>query len=137
MSDVERNAPAPFGRDSPDAPAGCNRWLAIASTVSWVWTVLCVLIVGSILVGLGLSGHSPGGLVLALSVGPVVLLLIASGASAFGIRHARKPYNWIAVVTSCAWMLWLVLTPMKVTPVGLVLQSVVFVIVAIHWRKFE
>ncbi len=107
MSRVETSTPARSEEpDQPERPASPNRWLGLASTMTWIrvgivaFITACVVFyqvfaawnarfhpIPSTVSNSGVGSYWPVALIAALAVSTVL--------SARGLRHARKPYNWL------------------------------------------
>jgi hypothetical protein len=123
------------GHRAPARPA--NKWLAIASTISWLWTALILMVVASIIVALVLAGdEAPAPPIVESAV--LILLAILNAVGAFGVRKAKSPYQVVAVLSSvAAWIGNLLVWRVKVSGVSILINLAVLAIVLLQWRRFE
>jgi len=112
-------------------PARAGRWLKVASTLSALWGALMLLVS----IAVAIPNVARGGNVVPMIV-PFVLA-VASGAAAWGIRSARSPYHRLALGASASWIAFLFMVPLKVSLVGIALNTVVAGLVATSWRRFR
>lgn len=137
MQDASPLRPEPLESNGHRAPARpTNKWLAIASTIAWLWTGLILTVVASISAALVLAGNeAPAPPIVEFAF--LILLAILNAVAAFGVRKAKSPYQIVAVLSSVAWIGVLLVWRVKVSGVGILINLAVLAIVVMQWRRFE
>ncbi len=118
----------------PTESKGRNIWLSMASTILWVWTVLIVVSQAFLVVGI-VSMHTVDVLTLMFCSG-LIVMGIASGVGAVGIRRSKRPYNFVALFSTLAWISALCFLHVRVSVVGVLLNVAVLILVLVQWRRF-
>lgn len=115
---------------------GKSRWLAVASTISWVWGVILALISISLLVPM-LAGNIPAtGPNLVFALTPLLLAAFA-GFNGVGLRRQRKPYYVIAIVTTLAAVVLLYLLGVGLSIPGILLNIAILGVVLANTKRFS
>jgi len=134
MLDADKPSSAPPTPGDNGAPAR-NKWLAVASTISWLWAALTVL--GEVAVVIPLlvdpQARIGGGWVIIIVM---IVLGVVTGVGAFGIRKEESPYNFVAAFACVAWVVVLLGSSAWMNLIGLLINLSVLAIVISQWRRF-
>jgi hypothetical protein len=115
---------------------GKSRWLAIVSTISWVWGAILALISISLFVPM-LAGSIPAtGPDLVFALTPLLLAVFA-GVNGIGLRRQRKPYYVIAIVTTLATIVLLYFLRVGLSLPGIFLNICILGVVLANTKRFS
>jgi hypothetical protein len=110
---------------------GSPRELKIASTLSWFWGIL--LLVSSIALGMPMVLQG-GPLVLPMLLVVLAILFCVAG---HGVRKQRLYASWLAVLSSVASCILLLLLRFQISPIGILIGLVVTILVIRNWKSFH
>ena len=114
-----------------DQNLSSRRELKIASTLSWLWGIL--LLVSSVALGIPMASQG-GPLVLPVLLVVLAILFCVAG---HGVRKQRLYASWLAVVSSIASSILLLLLRFSISPVGILIGLVVTILVIKNWKSFH
>jgi hypothetical protein len=104
--------------------------LSVASVLGYGWAAVMLLVT----IAVTIPALAAGGRGAAPMAVPAVLS-IASAAGAYGVRRARWPY--FALGASTGWIAFLLLVPLKLSFVGVALNTIILGLVLTNLRRFR
>jgi hypothetical protein len=114
-----------------DQDLSSPRELKIASTLSWFWGIL--LLVSSIALGMPMASQG-GPLVLPILLVVLAILFCVAG---HGVRKQRLYASWLAVVSSIASCILLLLMQFRISPIGILIGLMVTILIIRNWKSFH